>query len=131
MIVIDSSVWIAAFRGELNVATRKFERVVTDAVEEILVGDLILLELLQGARDGRHADFIAERLRAFPIEPMLDADLAEVAARNFRLLRERGVRLRKTADLVIATFCIERGHALLHQDRDFRAVAQHLPLKMA
>ncbi len=129
MIVIDSSVWIAAFRGEANVATRKLDRIVTGAVEEILVGDLILLELLQGARDDRHADVIAARLRAFPIEPMLDADLAEVAARNFRLLRGRGVTLLKTADLVIATFCIERGHALLHQDRDFEAVARHLPLK--
>jgi len=130
VIVVDSSVWIAAFRGALSAGARKLAAIADDAVDEILVGDLILLEVLQGGRDDRHANFIEERLRAFPIETMLGPDLATSAARNFRFLRGRGVTLRRSADLIIATFCIERGHALLHEDRDFDAVARHLPLRM-
>jgi predicted nucleic acid-binding protein len=130
VIVVDSSVWIAAFRGATSAGARKLAAIANDAVDEILVGDLILLEVLQGARDDRQANFIERRLRAFPIEAMLDADLATSAARNFRFLRERGVTLAKIAALIIATFCIERRHALLHEDRDFEAAARHLPLRV-
>ncbi|MGO9756238.1 MAG: PIN domain-containing protein [Roseiarcus sp.] len=128
MIVVDSSVWIARFRGVANTAADKFEEIEEAEADEILVGDLVMLELLQGARSDAHAAFIEQRLREFRVEAMLDAGLAAIAARNFRFLRGRGVTLRKTADLIIATFCIERGHALLHDDRDFDAVARHLPL---
>ncbi len=128
MIVVDSSVWIARFRGTVGAAARKLEIIEGVDSDTILVGDLIMLEVLQGARSDAQSAFIEERLRAFSVEPMLDARLASIVARNFRFLRGRGVTLRKTADLIIATFCIERGHALLHDDRDFLAVARHLPL---
>ena len=53
MILVDSSVWIAQLRGLRSAATAKLEAAV--AREPILVGDLILLEVLQGARDEAHA----------------------------------------------------------------------------
>jgi len=130
MIVVDSSVWIAALRGEVSAGVRKLASLVTRAPEGILVGDLILLELLQGARDESHARMLEKRMRLFAIAPMLDVDLAVSAARNFRTLRDRGVTLRKTADLMIATFCIERGHDLLHQDRDFGPAERFLGLRV-
>jgi hypothetical protein len=40
-------------------------------------------------------------------------DLAVSAARNYRHLRPRGRTVRKTVDCLIATFCLERSHALL------------------
>ena len=130
MIVVDSSVWIARLRGAASAAASKLEILAEGDADEILVGDLIMLEVLQGARDEAHAAFIEQGLRAFRVEAMLDAQLAAVVARNYRLLRGRGVTIRKTADLIIGTFCIERGHALLHDDSDFQAIAQHLPLTM-
>jgi predicted nucleic acid-binding protein len=130
VIVVDSSVWIAQFRGAANAAAWKLDILEEGDTDEILVGDLIMVEVLQGARNEAHAAFIERRLRAFRVATMLDADLATIVARNFRFLRGRGVTLRKTADLIIATFCIERDHALLHDDRDFQAVAQHLPLRV-
>jgi predicted nucleic acid-binding protein len=128
MIVVDSSAWIAQFRGAANAAARKLDILEAGDTDEILVGDLVMVEVLQGARNEAHAAFIEQRLTTFRIGTMLDAQLAPIVARNFRLLRGRGVTIRKTADLIIATFCIERGHALLHDDRDFHAIAQHLPL---
>ena len=70
-------------------------------------------------------------MRRFPVAPMLGADLAACAARNYRLLRSRGVTIRKTAGLIIGTFCMARDHLLLHNDRDFEPMAAHLGLQLA
>ena len=129
MIVVDSSVWIAHLRGSSTPATAKLEAAVT--TEPILVGDLILLEVLQGARDERAAARIERGLRRFEVVPLLDADLAPRAARNYRRLRDIGITIRKTNDIIIGTFCIERGCSLLHDDRDFVAMEEHLGLVAA
>ena len=126
MILVDSSVWIAHLRGSLTPATAKLEAAAT--FEPILVGDLILLEVLQGARDELAAARIERGLRRFQIVPLLDADLAPRAARNYRRLRDMGIAIRKTNDIVIGTFCIERGCSLLHDDRNFVAMEEHLGL---
>jgi predicted nucleic acid-binding protein len=129
MIVVDSSVWIAQLRGLDTEPVRKLKAI--EGPDEVLVGDLILLEVLQGARDEAHADRIERNLRQFPIERMLDEELAVRAARHFRQLRERGVTVRKTIDMIIGTFCLERGHLLLHDDRDFSPMVAHLGLREA
>jgi predicted nucleic acid-binding protein len=128
MIVVDSSVWIGHLRNADDVAVRAL-RALEDP-QDIVVGDLILLEVLQGARDERHAATIEQNLRQFRIEAMLNAELAVQAARNFRLMRERGVTVRKTVDLIIGTFCIMHGHVLLHADRDFEPMVHHLGLRV-
>jgi hypothetical protein len=127
VILVDTSVWIAHLRGYRTPATAKLEAAAVR--EPLLIGDLILLEILQGARDEFHAARIERALRRFAVEPLLDADLASRAARNYRALRELGITVRKTADIVIGTFCIEKGHALLHDDRDFLPMEQHLGLR--
>jgi predicted nucleic acid-binding protein len=129
VILVDSSVWIAHLRGSLTPATAKLEAAVN--FEPILVGDLILLEILQGARDEPHAARIERGLRRFQIVPLLDADLAPRAARNYRRLRDMGITIRKTNDIIIGTFCIERGCSLLHDGRDFVAMEEHLGLVAA
>jgi predicted nucleic acid-binding protein len=129
MIVVDSSVWIGHLRDADNAAVRAL-RAIEDA-QDIVVGDLILLEVLQGARNERHAAIIERNLRQFRIEPMLSAELAVQAARNFRFMRRRGVSARKTIDLIIGTFCIRHGYVLLHADRDFEPMVHHLGLRVA
>jgi hypothetical protein len=126
VILVDTSVWIAHLRGHRTPATHKLE---TAAGRELLlIGDLILLEILQGARDDAHAARIERGLRQYTLVPLLDANLARRAARNYRKLRELGVTIRKTADIIIGTFCIEHHHTLLHDDRDFAAMEEHLGL---
>ncbi len=127
MIVVDSSVWIANLRGLDSLAVRKLRAAVDDE-SDLLIGDLILLEVLQGARDEVHADRIERNLRRYPVASMLDDSLAVQAARNYRTLRARGITVRKTIDMIIGTFCIVRHHLLLHDDRDFDPMADHLGL---
>jgi predicted nucleic acid-binding protein len=129
MILVDSSVWIAHLRGLRTSAVAKLEAAVGQ--EPILIGDLILLEILQGARSEAHATRIEQALRSFAVVPLLDADLAPIAARNYRKLRDLGVTIRKTADIIIGTFCIERRCSLLHDDRDFAPMEEHLGLVAA
>ena len=127
MTVVDTSVWIDYFNGA---ATR--ETALLDAllgVEPIVVGDLILAEVLQGfafERDVREARAALDRLL---FQPMVGRDVALASARNYRTLRARGVTVRKTIDMLIATFCLENGHRLLHADRDFVPIAEHLGLE--
>ena len=131
MIVVDSSVWIANLRGVGGDPVRRLRAYVEAEDDQLLIGDLILLEVLQGARDGAHAARIERNLRRFPLAPMLGDRLAVQAAHNHRHLRAYGITVRKTVDMIIGTFCIEGGHRLLHDGRDFAPMAQHLGLQVA
>ena len=126
MILVDSSVWIAHLRGRRTPATTRLEAAA--AREDLLIGDLILLEVLQGARDAAHARRIEQGLSRYTPVTLLNADIARRAAGHYRALRALGITVRKTADLIIGTYCIAHGHILLHDDRDFMPMAEHLGL---
>lgn len=128
MIVVDTSVWISHFRNVLTPQVL-FLRAI-ELPRQIIVGDAILLEILQGAESERHARLVEMKLRELYILPMLDERIAAAAAKNYRMLRAKGITIRKTIDLVIGTFCIEHGHMLLHQDRDFSPMSEHLGLQI-
>jgi len=129
VILVDSSVWIAYFRGEVRTET-----VLLDALlgsRPLLIGDLIVTEVLQGFQ--ADADFQRAKglLDAFEAVPLAGKAICEKAAGNFRALRRRGVSVRKTIDTIIATCCIENDYTLLHSDRDFDAFERHLGLRVA
>lgn len=128
MIVVDSSVWINLIRAEYTASVVKLRTMIS--VDDIIVGDIILLEVLQGARSNLHAQELAADLGRFEFEPMLSRHIAVRSASNFRYLRSKGVTIRKTIDMLIGTFCIENNHQLLHDDRDFEPMAEHLGLKI-
>jgi predicted nucleic acid-binding protein len=96
--------------------------------EEIVIGDLMLCEILQGSGSEREAREIEALLRRFEIVPMAGDAIAVAAAGNFRSLRRLGIAVRKTFDLLIGTWCIEHRRPLLHNDGDFRPMSQHLGL---
>ena len=126
MIVVDSSVWVNYFNG---VGTR--ETALLDSVldlEPVVIGDLILAEVLQGFRTDRDMRRARAALDALIFEPMVGRDIALASASNYRALRAKGVTVRKTIDILIATFCMENKHALLHSDRDFDLIEEHLGL---
>ncbi|HEX5452682.1 MAG TPA: PIN domain nuclease [Stellaceae bacterium] len=129
MIVVDSSVWIDHLRGIAKAPVIRLRALI--GRQELIVGDLILCEVLRGVRSEAQASIVLAALRAFPIVPLADPGLAVKAAANYRLLRGRGITIRSTIDLIVGTFCIEHGHALLHGDRDFEAMERFLGLRTA
>ena len=97
----------------------------------LAVGDLIVVEVLQGVRNERELNLVRRTLDAFTKIDLAGHGVAVKAALNFRTLRAMGITVRKTIDTVIATRCIEDGLTLLHCDRDFDPFATHLGLRVA
>jgi predicted nucleic acid-binding protein len=129
VIVVDTSVWIDYYRQLETPETSKLERLL--GRQRILLGDLILCELLQGVRDEREAGQLLGTLGRLPFEEMVGREVAVRAAGYYRELRARGITIRKTVDLLIGAFCVVRGYALLHNDRDFLPLVRHFGLAEA
>ncbi len=128
MTIVDTTVWIDYFGGIANRHTLWVRREV--GVISLALVDLIFCEVLQGIRDDGEFARVRDRLMTLPILDTGGSAFALAAARNYRLLRERGRTIRTTIDCLIATFCIESGHELLHRDRDFDPFETHLGLSV-
>ena len=129
MIVVDSSVWIDFFNG---VSTPQVDRL--DAllgVTPLAIGDLILVEVLQGFRNERDVATARQLFRSLALLPLLGGSNPWKAAENYRQLRRKGITVRKTIDGIIATACIEANLPLLFSDRDFQPYVEHLGLVAA
>ena len=119
MLVVDSSVWIDFFNGAPSAARATLRRLLTDGEATIIVPDLVLYEVLRGFRDER-AYLQAEKLMlSMTVEPVGGLPLVLRAAQHYRSLRAEGITVRSSIDVLVAAFCIDRGYALLHADRDF------------
>ena len=128
MILVDSSVWIDYFRGAITPLTEKLDGLLGQ--EPLAIGDLILAEVLQGFTAERDFNQAVKMLTSLTVVDLGGRDIAIQAAKNFRVLRSRGVTVRKTIDTIIATRCIESGYDLLHSDKDFDPFAKHLGLRV-
>jgi predicted nucleic acid-binding protein len=128
MVIVDSTVWIDFLAARESPETLFVKK--EFAGRRIGLADLILCEVLQGLRDEASFERIRLLLTMLPVLDTGGAELAVASARNYRLLRAKGFTVRKTIDCLIATFCIERGHALLHSDRDFDPFEAHLGLRV-
>lgn len=130
MILVDSSIWIDQLASRETLQTQAFEQLLF-AKQQIGVGDLIMMEVLQGTRDDRAFRVAHAHLTGFPRVQISDFRVAEEAARIFRLLRARGITIRKTIDVLIATRCLVDDHELLYRDRDFDPFVEHFGLRSA
>ncbi|MEN6577230.1 MAG: PIN domain nuclease [Phycisphaerales bacterium] len=127
MIVVDSSVWIDYFNGKTTAQTDLLDSLL--GLEPIVIGDLVLTEVLQGFRENTDFQKAQTLFDSLLFLPMLGKDVAVKSAQNYRALRRQGVTVRKTIDVIIATFCIENDLPLLHNDRDFEPMVRHLKLE--
>jgi predicted nucleic acid-binding protein len=128
MLVVDTRVWVDYFNGVEDPQT-DFLHAVLDKTP-ILIGDLILAEVLQGFRYDPDFEKVRRALGKYTQVSMIGPALAVQSARNFRLLRQKGITVRKTMDTLIATFCIENDHELLHNDSAFDGYEEYLGLKV-
>ncbi len=128
MIIVDSSIWIDYFNGKKSNKTDWLDEAL--GIEPIIMGDIILTEVLQGFQDDKDFKTAKRLLFEFPFIEMLGQEIAIKSAMNYRILRQKGIRVRKTIDVMIGTFCIHHGFVLLHNDRDFDAIEKHLKLKV-
>jgi len=128
MLIVDSTVWVDYFNGVKNQQTDYLYQIADKT--PILIGDLILAEVLQGFRNDTDFETARRILGKFLQVQMVNPDLSVQSARNYRLLRRKGITVRKTIDSLIATYCIENEHDLLHNDSDFDGYEKYLGLSV-
>ncbi len=128
MLIVDSTVWVDYFNGVENPQTDYLDQIADKT--PILIGDLILAEVLQGFREDADFEKARRALGKYMQVEMVNPELALQSARNYRLLRRKGITVRKTIDSLIATYCIENEHDLLHKDSDFDGYEKHLGLSV-
>ncbi len=128
MIVVDSSIWIDYFNGTISKATNWLDESL--GIDPIIMGDIILAEVLQGFQNETDFKTAKKLLLEIPFMDMIGQELAIKSAMNYRDLRQKGITIRKTIDVMIGTFCIHNNFALLHNDKDFDPLEKHLKLKV-
>lgn len=129
MVLIDTSAWIEYFRGGDPEVVAEVDRCLQE--EQVAMGDLIYCEVLQGIRQTRERRKVERLFSSLVPFDLVGFENADRAAANFRKLRGNGVTVRKTIDVLIGTFCANRGIRLIHNDRDFDLMAPHIGLKTA
>ena len=127
MIFVDSSVLIDYFNGKNNWQVEKLDEILGNEI--IVLGDYILVEVLQGFKKDKDFKTAKNVLSSFPCINILGEEIAVKSAINYRTLRKKGITIRKTIDAIISTFCIENDFLLLHNDKDFLPFEKHLGLK--
>lgn len=130
MILVDASVWIDFFNGRATVAVGRLCDLLADGAAPLEMADLTLFEVLRGFRHPQ--DFLAARqaLAALPVVTIGGEESAIAAAGHYRALRSQGLTIRSPIDVLLASYCIEHGYALLHNDRDFDALETHRGLRV-
>lgn len=129
MIFVDSSVWVDYFNGKQSVETDCLDSLL--GKEPVGLGDVVLVEVLQGFRRDQDYKIAKDLLTTLAVFTLGGQEMAIKSADNFRLLRKKGITVRKTIDVLIATFCINKNLPLLHSDKDFDPFHQHLKLENA
>ena len=126
MILADTSVWIDYLRGIDASHTSALDYEL--AHNRIITGDLIIAEFLEGFRSEKDYAAAKRIMDSLEYHDLAGREIAIRAALNYRLLRKRGVTVRKTIDVLIATFCIENNFMIIHNDRDYDPMEKYLGL---
>ncbi len=127
MVIIDTSAWIEYLKDGIPLVVKKVDQ----CLEQDLVGigDLVYCEIMQGIRSSRERSKVSSLLLSLPQFNMVGFSIAEKSAANYRLLRSKGVTVRKTIDVLIGTFCAEQGFQIVHNNSDFDLMAKHIGLE--
>jgi predicted nucleic acid-binding protein len=125
MLLVDSSVWIDTLRAVQSDATRFVAS--RDDNDELATTGIIVQEVLQGTRTDGHYEVFRERFWGMLILEPREISTYEIAAQLYRRARAKGFTIRKPNDCLIAALALEHGAMLIHNDRDFLALAQVEP----
>ena len=127
MALIDTSAWVEYLR---STGSEVHLRVKALLYEDSFTTDVVVAEVVMGARDDRHAGELRgmlNRCHFVPTRPLFDF---EHAAEIYRACRRGGFTPRSLTDCLVAAVAIDRQLPLLHHDQDFVGIAAHTPLAL-
>jgi predicted nucleic acid-binding protein len=130
LVLVDTSVLIAYFKGIENPSTSRFQYILDNAIP-FGITPLIYQELLQGAKSEKEFALLKEYLDTQKIYSLKDErESYAAAARIFFDCKKKGITVRSTNDCLIAQTAIENGLFLLHNDSEFERMSMVCPLKI-
>jgi predicted nucleic acid-binding protein len=129
VILVDSSAWVEFLRATGSPVHRRL-RVALQSGDELACTDVIVMEILAGARDDSDRDRLRRLLHGLEFIAVEGPADYEQAAELYRLCRRGGETPRKLTDCLIAAVAIRYDAELLCEDADFQAIARHAPLRL-
>ena len=130
MILVDSSAWVEFLRATGSQCHLRLRSALQEGLE-LASTDVIVMEILAGARDEADRDRLRRLLYGLAFLPVEGPADYESASELYRLCRSRGETPRKLTDCLIASVAIRNDAELLCEDADFLAIARHAPLRLA
>lgn len=124
MILADSSAWIEFLRATGSATDRRIEALLGQP-GQLTTTDVVLMEVLAGARDADHRDQLRRLLARCEFIPTLGPQDYEAAADLHRACRRGGETVRALTDCLIAAVALRARLPVLHVDADFDAIARH------
>ena len=129
MIVVDTSAWAELFRRTGSAVDLALRRLLGDP-ETLAVTEIVVMELLAGARSPRHHRDLRDLSLGLRLLPLRGLHGYERAAELYRMCRAKGETVRKMTDCLVAVPAIEAGAPILHADADFDKLARHTRLEV-
>ena len=126
MIVADTSAWIEFLRDTGHPIAVALEEALED--QEVAVTEVVVMELLAGARSPNHLRELRSRILALPMLKLNGLADYEEAALIYRTCRQSGETIRAMTDCLITVAALNAGASILHADSDFRAMERHTEL---
>lgn len=130
MILVDSSVWVGFFRGTDSAEVQRLADLLADGGAPLAMADLVLFEVLRGFTHEQDFHAACRTLAALPVLAIGGEPEAQRAVGHYRALRAQGRTVSSVVDVLLASFCIEHDHVLLHADRDFDGLESLRGLKV-
>jgi hypothetical protein len=130
MILVDTSVLIDFFKGVSNPPADRLREVLVQGIP-FAITSVIYQEVLQGAKSEKEFALLNEYLSSQRfIQPQDAVRTYEEAARIYFSCRKQGITIRSTIDCLIAQIAMEHDLLLLHNDKDFDAMAIIVTLRI-
>jgi len=130
VILVDSSAWVEFLRATGSPAHLRVRSALQDGTD-LACTDVIVMEILSGARDDADRDRLRRLLYGLEFLPVEGPADYENAAELYRLCRRGGETPRKLSDCLIAAVAIRNEAEVLCEDADFLVIARHAPLRLA
>ncbi|QQL49118.1 type II toxin-antitoxin system VapC family toxin [Mucilaginibacter ginkgonis] len=128
LILVDTSVWISFFRGIETPYSNYLRQ--TLLTSPIATCPTIVQDVLQGVANDAERLIVDSYLTGLVRMADDPYEMAEDAAEIFRILRKKGITIRKPNDCLIAAFAIKNDAYLLQDDKDFRFIAENSGVKL-
>lgn len=128
MTLVDTSAWVEYLRATGSTTHRAVRRIL-DREEPAHTTDVVIMEVLVGARDDDHRDRLRRLLARCEHVPVEGLDDFETAAELYRTCRRAGETVRALTDCLIAVVALRASVSILHADRDFDVLARHTGLR--